>query len=116
MFTAYLLLRKFGGPGTETLAAGMGLFGMANVPFVYISATVWRTLHPKATVVPSLPPGMRGPFWFCVVAFQLLFLTLFAVRTHVEALHQQLDQLYLEEDEDEPVLRKGPISEPQSAI
>jgi heme exporter protein C len=101
IFTAYLLLRKFGGPGAETLCAGMGLFGMANVPFVYISASVWRTLHPSATVVPTLPPGMRGPFWFCVLAFQLLFLTLLTVRVHVEGLHHELDRLYLEEDEEE---------------
>ena len=37
---------------------------MANVPFVYMSVNVWRTLHPKTSVVPSLAPGMRGPFWF----------------------------------------------------
>ena len=51
------------------LAAAVALFGMANVPFVYWSVNVWRTLHPKTTVVPSLPPGMRGPFWLCVRGF-----------------------------------------------
>src|SRR5688572_10847802 len=29
---AYLILRKYGGPGSEKLAAGLALFGMANVP------------------------------------------------------------------------------------
>ena len=28
---AYLLLRKYGGPGSDKLAAGLALFGMANV-------------------------------------------------------------------------------------
>ncbi|RPJ83203.1 MAG: hypothetical protein EHM13_08020, partial [Acidobacteria bacterium] len=37
IFVAYLLVRKYGGPGSEKLAAAMALFGMANVPFVYVS-------------------------------------------------------------------------------
>ena len=72
IFNAYLLLRRYGGPGSDRLAAAVALFGMANVPFVYWSVNVWRTLHPKTSVIPSLQPGMRGPFWFCVVAFLLV--------------------------------------------
>src|ERR671938_1946649 len=49
---AYLLVRRYGGPGSDKLAAGLALFGMANVPFVYISVNYWRTLHPKTSVVP----------------------------------------------------------------
>src|SRR6266508_4356267 len=63
IFNAYLLLRRYGGPGSDRLAAAVALFGMANVPFVYWSVNVWRTLHPKTSVIPSLQPGMRGPFW-----------------------------------------------------
>ena len=65
-FVAYLLLRRYGGPGSEKLAAGVGIFGVANMPFVYYSVNWWRTIHPKTTVVPTLGPGMRGTFWFCV--------------------------------------------------
>jgi heme exporter protein C len=46
IFNAYLLLRKYGGAGSEKLAAGLAVFGMANVPFVYWSVNVWRTMHP----------------------------------------------------------------------
>ena len=46
-----LLLRKYGGAGSEKLSAVLALFGMANVPFVYWSVNVWRTVHPKTTVV-----------------------------------------------------------------
>ena len=42
-FVAYLLLRKYGGPGSEKLAAGLALFGVFNVPFVYVSVNWWRT-------------------------------------------------------------------------
>jgi heme exporter protein C len=68
---------------------------MANVPFVYWSVNVWRTLHPKTSVIPSLQPGMRGPFWFCVVAFLLLFALLLSLRMELEKRRQQLDELYL---------------------
>ena len=37
IFNAYLLLRRYGGPGSDRLASGLAIFGMANVPFVYWS-------------------------------------------------------------------------------
>ena len=95
IFNAYLLLRRYGGPGSNQLAAAVALFGMANVPFVYWSVNVWRTLHPKTSVIPSLQPGMRGPFWFCVVAFLLLFSLLLSLRMELEKRRQELDELYL---------------------
>jgi heme exporter protein C len=101
IFCAYLLLRRFGGPGSDRLAAGVAIFGMANVPFVYWSVNVWRTLHPKTTVVPTLQPGMRGAFYFCIFAFLLLFVVLLGARRRLEAQRTLLDQIYLaREDED----------------
>jgi heme exporter protein C len=95
IFNAYLLLRKYGCPGSERLAAAVSLFGMVNVPFVYWSVNFWRTMHPKTSVIPSLQPGMFGPFWFCVVAFLLAFAALLTLRVELEARRQQLDDLYL---------------------
>ena len=58
MFVAYLLLRRYGGPGSEKLAAAaVALFGARNMPFVYWSVNWWRTMHPKTTVVPTLGPS-----------------------------------------------------------
>ena len=98
IFNAYLLLRKYGGPGSDRLAAAVALFGMANVPFVYWSVNVWRTMHPKTSVVPTLEPGMRGPFWFCVVAFLLLLTLVLVLRTDLEKRRAELDALYLAEE------------------
>ena len=97
IFLAYLLVRKYGGPGSEKLAAAMALFGMANVPFVYVSVNIWRTLHPMTTVVPTLGPGMRGAFWFCVAAFMLLFAVLLTLRIRLQEQRATLDELYLAE-------------------
>ena len=92
-FVAYLLLRKYGGPGAEKLAAGVALFGMFNVPFVYVSVNVWRTLHPETTVVPTLPTAMAGPFWWCVVAYFVLFLGMLGGRRRLEDQRARLDEL-----------------------
>ncbi len=95
IFVAYLLVRKYGGPGSEKLGAAVALFGMANVPFVYISVNVWRTLHPKTTVISSLAPGMRGPFWFCFGAFVLLYVLLLSLRYRLGEQEAEVERLYL---------------------
>jgi heme exporter protein C len=99
IFVAYLILRRFGGPGAEKLAAGLAVFGMANVPFIYVSVNYWRTLHPKTSVVPTLPVEMGRPLWFCVVAFLLLFLALLSLRARLERQRWRIDGLYLAQDE-----------------
>lgn len=99
IFVAYLLLRQFGGPGSEKLSAGLALFGMANVPFIYVSVNYWRTLHPKTSVVPTLPVEMGRPLWFCVAAFLLLFLALLKMRSTLERQRARVDALYLTLDE-----------------
>ena len=91
IFNAYLLLRRYGGPGSDRLAAA--------VSFVYWSVNVWRTLHPATSVIPSLQPGMRGPFWYCVVAFLLVSTLILIVRVELEKRRQQLDELYLAVEE-----------------
>lgn len=95
IFLAYLLLRRYGGPGSSKLGAGVALFGLANVPFVYWSVNVWRTVHPKTSVVPSLVPGMRGPFWWSVLAFLILMLLTLAARVKLEHHRARLDDIYL---------------------
>jgi len=95
IFNAYLLLRRYGGLGSEKLAAVVALFGMANVPFVYWSVNVWRTMHPKTSVIPTLPASMGTTFWFCVVAILLVTTVLIMLRVELEKRRQELDVLYL---------------------
>lgn len=95
VFVAYLLLRRFGGAGSEVLASAVGLFGMVLVPFLYWSVNFWRTLHPKTSVVPTLPPTMRGPLYFCWVAFTVLGIALLLVRMRLEASRAKLEDAFL---------------------
>jgi heme exporter protein C len=95
---AYLLLRKYGGPGSDKLAAGLALFGMANVPFIYISVNYWRTIHPTTSVVPTLPTSFGLPLWFGAVTFLLMFIVLLRMRVRLEEQRARLDALYLSTD------------------
>src|SRR6476661_8643476 len=95
IFVAYLLLRKYGGAGSEKLSAVVALFGMANVPFVYWSVNMWRTVHPKTTVVMTLQPEMGRPFLLCALAFLGLYVLMLAARVRLESRRAELDALFL---------------------
>jgi heme exporter protein C len=95
IFVAYLFARRYGGPGAKKLAAGLALFGAADVPLIYISVSIWRTIHPKTTVVKSLEPGMRAPFWLSLATFTVLFVVLLELRLRLERARSRLDELHL---------------------
>ncbi len=94
-FVSYLLVRRFGGPGSDKLAAAVGIFGMAVAPFVYEAVNIWRTIHPTTNVVPTLVPGMFGAFWSSAATFILLFVLLLMMRVRLEEQRGALDELYL---------------------
>jgi heme exporter protein C len=96
---AYLLVRKYGGPGSDKLGAGLSLFGMANVPFIYISVNYWRTIHPATSVVPTLPATMGVPLWFCLATFLMMYVLLLKLRVRLEEQRARLDALYLSIEE-----------------
>jgi heme exporter protein C len=95
LFIAYLLLRRFGGPGSEVLAAAVSLFGAVLVPFVYWSVNMWRTMHPDTNVLPTLQPEMRGPFLWSLAAFLVFYVALMFVRVRLEKSRAALEQAYL---------------------
>jgi heme exporter protein C len=99
---AYLILRRYGGPGSEKLAAGVALFGMADSIIVYKSVDWWRTVHPTTNVVSSLgetSPEMYSALLYCSVAFLLLFALLLMARVGLEERRAELDELYLAEEQ-----------------
>lgn len=98
VFLGYLMVRKYGGPGSEKLAAAMGIFGAATAPFVYKSVDWWRTIHPQTSVVRTLGdkfPAAWNLVLFCSAAFLLLAYLLLAARVRIEALRAELDRMYL---------------------
>ena len=102
VFFGYLLVRKYGGPGAEKLAAAMGIFGAATAPFIYKSVDWWRTIHPQTTVMKTLGdkfPAAWNLVWFCTAAFLVLFVVMLAARVQLEYLRAELDRAYLAAEE-----------------
>ena len=95
IFVAYLLVRQYGGPGSEKLASATALFGTATGPFVYKSVDIWRTVHPKTTVVPTLPSSLGAPLALTSAAFVLLFVVLLTLRVNLAERQAALDEMYL---------------------
>jgi heme exporter protein C len=77
---AYALLRRYGGPGMETPAAGLAIFGMADVPLVYFAVNFWNTQHPKNTLVFKLKGSMLLAFFVSLAAYHLFYVVLLAAR------------------------------------
>ena len=98
-FVAYLFVRRYGGPGSERLGAGLAIFGAVNVPIVYLSVFFWRTQHPEARAVGGLDPRMRVPFFLSLAAFTVLYFLLLALRMRLETTRQRLDDAHLLADE-----------------
>lgn len=96
IFVSYMMLRRFAGAGSDVLAAAVGVFGMANVPFVYWSVNVWRTLHPNTNVKATLPPDMRMTLYWCFAAFVCLYVALLLLRIRLEKARHELEAVYAE--------------------
>jgi heme exporter protein C len=77
VLVGYVLVRRFAGPSADRITAGMAIFGMVGVFFVY--KMTGQDSHPAAGsegVVATLGPGMRGPFWLCVASFFCWYMAL----------------------------------------
>jgi heme exporter protein C len=98
-FISGILVRRYGGAGSDKLASAVGIFGLAVVPFVYEAVNIWRTIHPLTTVVPKLPVSMAIPFWYCVTAYMLLLAVLLMLRVNLGKRQAALDELYLAYEE-----------------
>ncbi|HEX4420564.1 MAG TPA: cytochrome c biogenesis protein CcsA [Kofleriaceae bacterium] len=94
VLVGYVLVRRFAGAGAERIAAGMAIFGMVGVPFIY--KMVGSDSHPAAGgngVVLTLAPEMKGPFWICVVSFLCWFLVLVLSRVASTRAERELREL-----------------------
>ena len=99
IFIAYLFARKYGGPGARTLAAGLALFGAADVPLIYFSVShlahhpsqddgdqdpVARHGHPVSACRGSPSPSCSSRCWKCASALE-------RARARVDELHLEAE-------------------------
>ncbi|MCC6752265.1 MAG: cytochrome c biogenesis protein CcsA, partial [Deltaproteobacteria bacterium] len=93
IFVAVLLARRYAGPTAKRIAAGLALFGAADVPLIYTSVKIWKTMHPETSVVPTLDPAMRPALFVSLGTFTALFVLLFWIRLRLERSRYALDEL-----------------------
>jgi heme exporter protein C len=94
ILVGYVLVRKFAGPSADRVAAGMAIFGMVGVPFIY--KMVGEDSHPASGsngVVATLGPGMRGAFWLSVFSFLLWFIALTITRVQSTRCEREVREL-----------------------
>lgn len=81
ILVGYSLVRKFAGPSADRVAAGMAIFGMVGVPFIY--KMVGEDSHPPSGsegVVANLGAEYKLAFQMSALAFLLWFLALTIAR------------------------------------
>jgi heme exporter protein C len=96
---AYLLARRYAGPAGRKLSAALALFAAIDVPLVYKSVDIWRTVHPRTTVVPTLDPRMRPAFWSAFALMLLVWSLLLALRVRLESARAELAALRLDAED-----------------
>jgi heme exporter protein C len=94
ILVGYVLVRRFAGSSGDRIAAGMAIFAMVGVPFIY--KMVGQDSHPGAGtngVVATLPPGQRGPFWLAVASFMFWYLALVVFRVQSTRAEREVREL-----------------------
>src|SRR6516165_11856287 len=99
MMVGYLIARRYGGPAGRKLSAALALFAAVDVPLVYKSVDIWRTVHPQTTVVPKLDPRMRPAFWSSFLLMTIVWSLLLALRYRLEAARSEVATLKLETED-----------------
>jgi heme exporter protein C len=99
MMVGYLIARRYAGPAGRKLAAALALFAAVNVPLVYKSVDIWRTVHPQTTVVPKLDPRMRPAFWSAFLLMTVTWGLLLTLRYRLENARAALAATRLEADD-----------------
>jgi heme exporter protein C len=90
----YIIVRRFAGASADRIAAGMAIFGMVGVPFIY--KMVGQDSHPASGsngVVFTLGEGMRGAFLCAFVGFLCWYIALVLSRLASTRAERELREL-----------------------
>ncbi len=90
----YVIVRRFAGASADRIAAGMAIFGMVGVPFIY--KMVGQDSHPPSGaegVVATQGAGLSGPFWLCFATFLCWFIALVVFRVQGTRAEREVREL-----------------------
>ncbi len=102
VYAGYLVLRTLELPETRRamICAVVGIVAFIDVPLVFVSARLWRSIHPAvfASRGGGLDDAMKVSVIACVICFGLLWAALVWVRKRQLDLRARLDALLVEEE------------------
>jgi heme exporter protein C len=96
IYIGYLMLRSSAeGERRSRFAAVLGIVGFIDVPIIYISVELWRTMHPTLLINDSggLAPQMTQTLMVALLSFTLLFVFLLIQRLRLEQARDRLNLL-----------------------
>ncbi len=96
IYVGYLMLRSNAdGERRARFAAVLGVVGFLDVPIIYISVELWRTMHPTLLISESggLAPAMTQTLMVALLSFTFLFVFLLIQRVRLEQARDQVNFL-----------------------
>lgn len=98
VYAGYLVLRRLDMPPQRKrrVCAVVGIVAFLDVPLVFLSARLWRSIHPAvfASRGGGLEPEMRLTILACVLCFGIFWAGLLWIRARQLALHARVDALF----------------------
>lgn len=97
IYAAYLILRQSVVEATQraVVCAVVSIFGMVDIPIVYMANQWWRTQHPAPVLSGegSIDPTMRFVLYFTFAAMAMVFWCLVRLRRRLEGLKRESEAL-----------------------
>ncbi|AKF09738.1 cytochrome c biogenesis protein [Sandaracinus amylolyticus] len=100
IFTAFVVLRSFGGAGEaeKRFAAGLSIVGFFLLPVIHYSVQRWRGQHPTVITARGggLHPDMYPALWLAFTLFTVLVALLVWARARAERARQRIAEIETE--------------------
>ncbi len=98
IYAGYLTIRTMPTPKAASMAAVVGIVGFADVPLVFFSARLWRSIHPSVFTSKGigLEPEMIHTVVACVLSFGFLFFSLLVLRSMQKMQEDKIEELMVE--------------------
>lgn len=95
IYVGYLMLRSSAeGERRQRFAAVLGIIGALDIPIIYISVEIWRTMHPDLLIsTGGLETRMTQTLMVCLLSFTILYAYLLIQRVRLEQARDQLNVL-----------------------
>ncbi len=104
VYTGYLILRGLDMPREKNanIRAVLGIIAFIDVPLVFLSARLWRSIHPAvfASKGGGLDSDMKITVFVCLGAFGLVFAVLLLLRKKQLEQEDRLAEMFMQKHDD----------------